>query len=101
MPTIHKAVEAGKKQFAGIELPGRTLGVIGLGAIGVKVANAAIALGMKVIGYRSGDHRGRRLALRRRSAGESVDDLLRRRFRHPARAADRRHPQHDQRPAHR
>lgn len=48
---IHKAVEAGKKNFVGFELPGRTLGVIGLGAIGVKVANAARALGMKVIGY--------------------------------------------------
>ncbi len=48
---IHQAVEAGKKQFVGFELPGRTLGVIGLGAIGVKVANAARALGMKVVGY--------------------------------------------------
>jgi D-3-phosphoglycerate dehydrogenase len=48
---IHKAVEAGKKTFVGFELPGRTLGVIGLGAIGVKVANAARALGMKVLGY--------------------------------------------------
>lgn len=48
---INQAVEAGKKQFKGFELPGRTLGVIGLGAIGVKVANAAHALGMKVIGY--------------------------------------------------
>ena len=48
---ISKQVEAGKKNFAGIELPGRTLGVIGLGAIGVQVANAACALGMKVIGY--------------------------------------------------
>ena len=48
---IHKAVEAGKKNFVGFELPGRTLGVIGLGAIGVKVDNAARALGMKVLGY--------------------------------------------------
>jgi len=48
---IRKAAEAGKKQFVGFELPGRALGVIGLGAIGVKVANAAIALGMRVIGY--------------------------------------------------
>ncbi|MGB5831988.1 MAG: 3-phosphoglycerate dehydrogenase family protein [Thiohalocapsa sp.] len=48
---IGKAVESGKKQFVGFELPGRTLGVIGLGAIGVLVANAARALGMKVIGY--------------------------------------------------
>ena len=48
---ISKQVESGKKHFAGFELPGRTLGVIGLGAIGVQVANAAHALGMKVIGY--------------------------------------------------
>jgi D-3-phosphoglycerate dehydrogenase len=48
---IHKQVEAGKKNFKGFELPGRTLGVIGLGAIGVQVANAAHALGMKVVGY--------------------------------------------------
>jgi D-3-phosphoglycerate dehydrogenase / 2-oxoglutarate reductase len=49
--TLHKATEAGKKQFVGFELPGKTLGVIGLGAIGVKVANAALDLGMKVLGY--------------------------------------------------
>ena len=49
--TINKNVEQGKKNFVGFELPGRTLGVVGLGAIGVKVANAARALGMKVIGY--------------------------------------------------
>jgi len=48
---INKAVEAGKKNFAGFELPGRTLGVIGLGAIGVLVANAALSLGMRVVGY--------------------------------------------------
>ncbi|MEL6108202.1 MAG: phosphoglycerate dehydrogenase [Planctomycetota bacterium] len=48
---ISKAVEAGKKNFVGSELPSKTLGVIGLGAIGVKVANAASALRMKVIGY--------------------------------------------------
>jgi D-3-phosphoglycerate dehydrogenase len=48
---IAKAVEQGKKQFAGYELPGKTLGVIGLGAIGVRVANAARALGMDVVGY--------------------------------------------------
>lgn len=48
---IHKAVEAGKKNFGGFELPGRTLGVVGLGAIGVKVANVAVKLGMKVVGY--------------------------------------------------
>ncbi|MBA3564927.1 MAG: phosphoglycerate dehydrogenase [Gammaproteobacteria bacterium] len=45
------AVEAGKKRFVGFELPGRTLGVVGLGAIGVEVANAALALGMRVVGF--------------------------------------------------
>lgn len=44
-------VEAAKKQFKGFELPGRTLGVIGLGAIGVKVSNAAHDLDMRVLGY--------------------------------------------------
>ena len=48
---LHKLVEDGKKQFAGIELPGRTLGVIGLGKIGSLVADAAIKLGMNVLGY--------------------------------------------------
>jgi D-3-phosphoglycerate dehydrogenase len=48
---LKKSVEAGKKQFVGFELPGKTLGVIGLGAIGVEVANAALDLGMKVVGY--------------------------------------------------
>lgn len=48
---VEKQVEAGKKKFAGYELPGRTLGVIGLGAIGVRVANAAHALGMRVLGF--------------------------------------------------
>lgn len=48
---IEKQVESGKKQFVGPEIIGKTLGVFGLGAIGVLVANAAAALGMKVIGY--------------------------------------------------
>jgi D-3-phosphoglycerate dehydrogenase len=48
---LDKAVEAGKKNFVGFELPSRTLGVIGLGAIGVQVANSALALGMRVIGF--------------------------------------------------
>jgi D-3-phosphoglycerate dehydrogenase len=48
---MHKATEAGKKQFAGMELPGRTLGVIGLGAIGSTIAEAAIKLGMNVVGF--------------------------------------------------
>ena len=48
---LEKAIEASKKQFVGFELPGKTLGVIGLGSIGVEVANAALALGMNVIGF--------------------------------------------------
>jgi D-3-phosphoglycerate dehydrogenase / 2-oxoglutarate reductase len=48
---IEAAVEAGKKRFVGFELPGRTLGVVGLGAVGVEVANSALALGMEVLGY--------------------------------------------------
>lgn len=51
---ISKAVEAGKKQYGGFELPGRTLGVVGLGAIGRLVANTASELGMKVIGFDPG-----------------------------------------------
>ena len=47
----NKAVEAGKKKYVGYELPGRTLGVVGLGAIGVEIANAAVALGMRVVGF--------------------------------------------------
>ena len=47
----NKAVEAGKKKYVGYELPGRTLGVIGLGAIGVEIANVAVALGMRVVGF--------------------------------------------------
>ena len=49
--SMHKQVEDGKKAFAGSELYGRTLGIVGLGAIGRLVANAAIGLGMKVIGF--------------------------------------------------
>ena len=48
---VSQAVEAGKKKYVGFELPGRTLGVIGLGAIGVQIANAADALGMRVVGF--------------------------------------------------
>ncbi len=48
---LHKLVEDGKKHYAGIELRGRTLGVIGLGAIGRLVADAAIGMGMQVMGY--------------------------------------------------
>ena len=48
---LAKAAEKEKKKFAGTEILGKKLGIIGLGAIGVKVANAAIALGMEVYGY--------------------------------------------------
>ena len=48
---LERAVEEGKRRFDGFELPGRVLGVVGLGAVGVRVANAARALGMEVIGY--------------------------------------------------
>ena len=48
---LSKAVEAGKKKFAGSELPGKTIGVIGLGAIGRMVANTCLDLGMNVIGF--------------------------------------------------
>jgi D-3-phosphoglycerate dehydrogenase len=51
---LHKLVEAGKKNFAGFELPGRTLTVIGLGAIGRLVANSGVALGMSVVGFDPG-----------------------------------------------
>ena len=49
--TVEKQVEAGKNRFIGPELEGKTLGVVGLGAIGVLVANAGVALGMNVLGY--------------------------------------------------
>ncbi len=52
--TMDKLVEAGKKNYVGFELPGRVLGVIGLGAIGVEVANVAVSLGMHVLGYDPG-----------------------------------------------
>lgn len=48
---LAEQVEAGKKQFAGIELPGRSLGIVGLGAIGSLVADTALKLGMHVIGF--------------------------------------------------
>ena len=75
---MHKAVEAGKKHYAGIELPGRTLGIIGLGAIGSLVADAAIKLGMDVVGYDPAitvDAAWRLPSQVRKAA--SVEDLLR------------------------
>lgn len=76
---IHKAVEAGKKRFVGYELPGRTLGVVGLGAIGVEVCNAALALGMNVVGYDPDItvERAWKLSSSVQQA-LSIDDLLRR-----------------------
>ena len=74
---IGKQVESGKKQFVGFELPGRTLGVIGLGAIGVQVANSAMALGMNVIGYdpQITVHRAWQLSSSVQQA-QSVDEVL-------------------------
>ncbi|SFV77162.1 D-3-phosphoglycerate dehydrogenase [hydrothermal vent metagenome] len=51
LDNLKTAIENGKKNYAGSELPGKTLGIVGLGAIGVQIANAAHALGMKVIGF--------------------------------------------------
>lgn len=48
---ISKSMEKSKKKFAGTEIKGKTIGVIGLGAIGIEVANAAVGLGMNVLGY--------------------------------------------------
>jgi D-3-phosphoglycerate dehydrogenase len=75
---VHKATEAGKKKFAGGELPGRTLGVIGLGAIGSLVADAAIKLGMNVVGFDPGItvEAAWRLPAQVKKAA-SVEDLLR------------------------
>lgn len=75
---INKAVESGKKRFAGFELPGRTLGVIGLGAIGRSVANTGVALGMKVIGYDPGlTVEGAWQLSSQVQKARSVDELLR------------------------
>ncbi len=74
---LHKQVEAGKKQYVGYELPGRTLGVIGLGAIGVQVANAAHALGMNVVGFDPGITVNRAWELDRGvQQAHSVDDVV-------------------------
>ncbi len=75
---MHKATEAGKKQFAGFELPGRTLGLIGLGAIGSHIAEAAIRLGMNVVGFDPGitvDAAWRLPSQVKRA--ENVEDVLR------------------------
>jgi D-3-phosphoglycerate dehydrogenase len=75
---MHKTTEAGKKAFAGMELPRRTLGVIGLGAIGSHVAEAAIRLGMQVVGFDPGitiDAAWRLPSQVKRA--ENVEDVLR------------------------
>lgn len=76
--SIKRSVEEGKQRFAGFELPGRTLGVIGLGAVGVKVANTALKLGMRVLGYDPDItvSRAWQLSSDVREAA-SIDDLLR------------------------
>ena len=51
LENLKETVEDGKKQYSGSELPGKTLGIVGLGAIGVEIANAASMLGMDVIGF--------------------------------------------------
>jgi D-3-phosphoglycerate dehydrogenase len=76
---LEVAIEKGKKQFVGHELPGRVLGVIGLGAIGVEVANSAHRLGMRVVGFDPDLTIERAMQL---SSGvertQSLDDLFRR-----------------------
>ena len=89
---LEPRVEEGKKQFAGVELPNRTLGIIGLGAIGSLVADTAIKLGMKVIGFdpEITVDAAWRLPSSVRKAN-SIEELLEAiRFRHAARAAARR-----------
>ncbi len=72
-------VESGKRAFSGVEVASRTLGVVGLGAIGVLVATAAAGLGMQVVGYdpHLGEDAARRLPPRLQRVAE-LDDLLRR-----------------------
>ncbi|MBV9575923.1 MAG: 3-phosphoglycerate dehydrogenase [Gammaproteobacteria bacterium] len=74
---LEKEIEQNKKKFVGFELMGKTLGLIGLGSVGVKVANAAISLGMEVIGYDPtiSVNRAWELSSNVRQA-HSVDDLL-------------------------
>jgi D-3-phosphoglycerate dehydrogenase len=48
---LNKKIEFAKKQYVGYELPGKTIGVIGLGSVGVRVANACLNLGMNVVGF--------------------------------------------------
>lgn len=74
---LKKEIEAGKKKFKGVELPGRKLGVIGLGAVGVNVANAAQGLGMEVAGFDPGITVHNAWRMNAGVAGAlSVDDLM-------------------------
>ena len=74
---LSKLVEAGKKKYGGYELPGRTIGVVGLGAIGRMVANTCVDLGMNVIGFDPGLTVDGAWALSSRiSRANSVDELL-------------------------
>jgi D-3-phosphoglycerate dehydrogenase len=74
---LKKEVEAGKKRFKGVELPGRMLGVVGLGAIGVNVANAARDLGMHVLGFDPGITVNNAWRLHANVSGAlSLDELL-------------------------
>lgn len=74
---LNRMVEQGKKKFVGFELPQKTLGVVGLGAIGVEVANAALSLGMKVLGFDPGMtvQRAWQLSAGVEQAG-SIEDLI-------------------------
>jgi hypothetical protein len=93
---IDAATEKGKKHFVGFELPGRTLGVVGLGAIGVAVAEQRASLGMNVLGYDPQITVERAWSLpRERAAGAVARRPVRsaRRFRRRARAADARDAQ--------
>ena len=98
---LDKLVEDNKKHYAGIELPHRTLGVIGLGRIGSLVADAAIKLGMQVLGLRSRDHRGGGLepAVPGAQGAQHRGGAQEQRVRHAARAAGAGHPAPDQRRA--
>ena len=93
---IEAAVEKGKKNFVGFELPGRTLGVVGLGAVGVEVANSALALGMKVLGYdpQITVQRAWQLSSSVEQALSLEDLFARSDVITRARAAQRRHPRH-------
>ena len=82
-----------RRHFVGFELPGRTLGVVGLGAIGVEVANAALTLGMKVLGYdpQITVQRAWQLSVERRAGAVARGPVRARGRDHRARAAQRAH----------